>query len=172
MIGETSGQVRSDYRSKIIRLKKMVNIRSVLITILISLGVLLVISSYPTVATGWDILLRGETPWIGDTQLKLLSMDIPYTGNPSADVKYWATIKFDAGFKPEIRRACFNFSGDRQSCVDVQAKDVTYGHFRVAIHVPVGSKRVDCYAEYIRDGKTSRTNTITYYVIVLKKSEE
>ena len=149
----------------------MINIRSVLTTVLISLGVLLVISCYATVSTGWELLLRGETPSIGD-QLKLLSMDIPQTGNPSADVKYWATIKFDAGFKPEIRRACFNFSGDRQSCVDVQAKDVTYGHFRVAIHVPVGSKRVDCYAEYIRDGKTSRTNTITYYVIVLKKPEE
>jgi len=83
-----------------------------------SLGVLLLISSYATVSTGLELLLRGETPSIGD-QLKLLSMDIPLTGNPSADVKYWATIKFDAGFKPEIRRACFNFSGDKQSCVTV-----------------------------------------------------
>jgi hypothetical protein len=147
------------------------NIRSFLTTVLISVGVLLVISSYATVSTGWEFSLGGETPSIGD-QLKLLSMDIPLTGNPSADVKYWATIKFDAGFKPEIRRACFNFSGDRQSCVDVDAKDVTSGHFRVPIHVPVGSKRIDCYAEYIRGGKTSRTNTITYYVIVLKKPEE
>lgn len=166
------GKFEVSIESEIIRLKKMMNIRSFLTTVLISLGVLLVISSYATVSIGWDILLRGETPGIGDTQLKLLSMDIPYTGNPSADVKYWATIKFDAGFKPEIRRACFNFSGDRQSCVDVEAKDVTHGHFRVPIHVPMGSKRIDCYAEYIRDGKTSRTNTITYYVVVLKKSEE
>ena len=115
--------------------------------------------------------LGGETPPIGD-QLKLLSIDIPQTWNLSADVEYWATIKFETGFKPEIRRACFNFSGGGQSCVDVQAKDVTSGHFRVPIHVPVGSKRVDCFAEYIRDGKTHRTNTVTYYVIVLKKSEE
>jgi hypothetical protein len=149
----------------------VINIRSFLTAVLINLGVLLVISSYATVSTGWDLLLRGETPPIGD-QLKLLSMDIPLTGNPSADVKYWATIKFDAGFKPEIRRACFNFSGGGQSCVDVQAKDVTSGHFRVPIHVPVGTKRIDCYAEYIREGKISRTNTITYYVIVLKKPEE
>jgi hypothetical protein len=149
----------------------VINIKSVLTTVLIGLGVLLVISSYATVSTGWELPLGGETPSIGD-QLKLLSIDIPLTGNPSADVKYWATIKFDAGFKPEIRRACFNFSGGGQSCVDVQAKDVTSGYFRVPIHVPVGSKRIDCYAEYIRDGKTSRTNTITYYVIVLKKPEE
>ena len=77
-----------------------------------------------------------------------------------------------ADHKPEIRRACFNFPGDGQSCVDVQEKDVTYGHFRVPIHVPAGSKRIDCYAEYIRDGKTQRTNTVTYHVIVLKEPEE
>jgi hypothetical protein len=165
------GKLEVTIESEIIRLKKMMNMRSFLTTVLISLGVWLVISSYATVSTGWDLMLRGETPSIGD-QLKLLSMDIPLTGNPSADVKYWATIKFDAGFKPEIRRACFNFSGDRQSCVDVEAKDVTHGHFRVPIHVPAGSKRIDCYAEYIREGKTSRTNTITYYVIGLKKPEE
>lgn len=165
------GKFEPTIKSEIVRLKEVMNIKSVLSTVLISLGVLLVISSYATVSTGVDLLLRGETPSIGD-QLKLLSMDIPLTGNPSADVKYWATIKFDAGFKPEIRRARFNFSGGGQSCVDVEAKDVTHGHFRVPIHVPVGSKRIDCYAEYIRDGKTSRTNTITFYIIVLKKPEE
>jgi len=115
--------------------------------------------------------LEEKPPPIGD-QLKLLSIDIPQTWNLSVDVEYWATIKFETGFKPEIRRACFNFSGGGQSCVDVQAKDVTSGHFRVPIHVPVGSKRVDCFAEYIRDGKTHRTNTVTYHVIVLKKPEE
>ena len=149
----------------------MINIRSVLTAGLISLGVLLVISSYATVSTGRDLWLRGETPSVGD-HLKLLSMDIPQTWSPSADVKYWATIKFESGSIPEIRRACFSFSGGGQSCVDVEAKDVDYGHFRVPIHIPVGSKRIDCYAEYIRDGKLSRTNTITYYVIVLKKPEE
>jgi hypothetical protein len=157
--------------SKIIRLNEVTNIKPALTTVLISLGVLLIISSYATVSTGWELLPRGETQSVGD-HLKLLSMDIPLTGNPSADVEYWATIKFDAGFKPEIRRACFNFSGDRQSCVDVEAKDVTYGHFRVPIHVPADSKRIDCYAEYNRGGKTSRTNTITYYLIVLKKPKE
>ena len=153
------------------QLKEVMNIKSAFTAVLIGLGVLLVISSYATVSTGWELPFGGGTPPIGD-QLKLLSMDIPLTGNPSADVKYWATIKFDAGFKPEIRRACFNFSGGGQSCDDVQARDVTSGHFRVPIHVPVGSKRIECYAEYVRDGKTHRTNTITYYVIVLKKPEE
>jgi hypothetical protein len=165
------GKFEVAIKSGIIRLKRMINIRSVLTVVLIGLGVLLIIFSYATISTGWDLLLRRETPAIGD-HLKLLSMNIPLTGNPSADVKYWATIKFDAGFRPEVRRACFNFSGDRQSCVNVEAKDVTSGHFRVLIHIPEGSKRIDCYAEYVRDGKTSRTNTVTYYVIVLKKSDD
>ena len=52
---------------------------------------------------------------------------------------------------------------------------MTYGsnpYFHVPIHVPEGSKRIDCYAEYIRDGKTHRTNKVTYHVIVLKKPED
>jgi hypothetical protein len=93
----------------------------------------------------------------------------------AANVEYWTTINFVADRKPNILRACFNFSGGSQSCVDVQEKDVTYGlhtYFRVPIHVPAGSKKIDCYAEYIRDGKTQRTNIVTYYVIVLKEPEK
>ena len=145
--------------------------------VLINIAVLLVISSWATITEGqepsfnWEI--RQEPSGIGE--LKLLSMDIPQSWNLSTNIEYWATINFEADRNPKIRRACFNFSGGSQSCVDVQAKDVTYAshpYFRVPIHVPVGTKRIDCYAEYIRDGKTPRTNTVTYYVIILKKPEE
>ena len=131
-------------------------------SILMGVAILLAVSSCASVPKG---------P-LGPGEMRLLSLEVPDNGNLKMSVAYPLTIRFKADGRPEIRRACFNFSGDRQSCVDVEAKDVTYGHFRVPIHVPVGSKRIDCYAEYIRDGKTSRTNTITYYVIVLKKSEE
>ena len=139
--------------------------------VLMNIVVLLVISSRATVSSGWELPIGGGTRPIGD-QLRLVSMDIPQTWTPSSDVKYWATVKFDTGFKPEIHRACFTFSGGEKSCVDVEAKDVTSGHFRVPIHIPEGSKRIDCYAEYIQDKKTRRTNTVTYYVIILKKPEE
>jgi hypothetical protein len=36
----------------------------------------------------------------------------------------------------------------------------------------VGTKRIDCYAEYIQDRETKRTNTVTYHIIVLKRPEE
>ena len=152
------------------------NIKSVLTIVLISVGIWLVISSCATVTEGREgtFSLFG-TKGPSGREFKLLSIDIPLAGNLSADVEYWATINFEADRSPTIHRACFNFSGGSQSCVDVQAKDVTYPshpHFRVPIHIPVGTKRIDCYAEYIRDGKTQRTNTVTYHVIILKKPEE
>jgi hypothetical protein len=157
--------------------KKVMNIRSVLIVVLISVPALLVISSCATITEGPEgaTFSLGKKDPSAESEFRLLSIDIPLTGDLSADVEHWATINFEADPKPSIHRACFNFSGGEQSCVDVQAKDVSYGshpYFRVPIHVPVGSKKIDCYAEYIRDGKAHRTNTVTYHVIVLKKPEE
>jgi len=151
-------------------------IKSVLTIVFISGAVLLVICSCTTMTIGPDASLSiGTKVSSRGGELKLLNMDIPQTGHLSADVEYWTTIHFETDAKPEIRRACFNFSGGSQSCVDVQEKDVAYGshpHFRVSIHVPADSKRIECYAEYIRDGETRRTNTVTYYVVVLNKPEE
>jgi hypothetical protein len=151
-----------------------------LIAILMGVAVLIVISScanFSNITPGPEgsISLGTKDPRSSADELRLLSMDVPQIGNLSANVEYWTTINFVADRKPNILRVCFNFSGDGQSCVDVQEKDVTYGlhtYFRVPIHVPVGSKRIDCYAEYIRDGKTQRTNIVTYYVIVLKEPEK
>ena len=139
---------------------------------LMNIAVLLVISSWATITEGqegyFNWTLGKEPPSVGE--LKLLSIDIPQSWNLSTNIEYWTTINFEADRNPKIDRACFNFSGGSQSCVDVQAKDVTYAshpYFRVPIHVPVGTKRIDCYAEYIRNGKTQRTNTVTYNVIML-----
>ncbi len=121
-------------------------------------------------ASGRDHFRRQELSAVGP-HVKLISMEIPNTLTPAKDVKCWATIKYDSGMYPEFRRACFKFSDGEESCVDVEEKEVTSRNFRVPIHVPAGTKKIDCYAEYIRDGKVSRTNTITYYVITLKNPE-
>ena len=157
-------------------IKEVMDIKSILGILFIGGAVLAAISSCTTMTIGPDatLSLGTKAPSRGG-EFKLLGMDIPQTGYLSADVEYWTTIHFDADPKPDIRRVCFNFSGGSQSCVDVQAKDVTYGshpYFRVSIHVPVDSKKIDCYAEYVRDGETRRTNTVTYYVVALKKPEE
>ncbi len=151
--------------------------KSVSAIVLISVAALLVISSCATVTEGPEgrslSLGRKEPSGVVDT-VKLLSVDVPQSGNLSPNIAYWTTIHFDANVKPEIRRACFSFSGGGQTCVDVQAKDVIYGprsYFRVPILIPAGSRRIDCYAEYIRDGETRRTNTVTYRVILMKPEE-
>ena len=141
--------------------------------VLMNIAVLLVISSITEGQKGFfDGDFQKDPPSGG--KLKLISMDIPQSWNLSTNIEYWATINFEADRNPTIHRACFNFSGGSQSCVDVQAKDVTYAshpHFRVPIHVPVGTKRIGCYVEYIRNGETHRTNIVTYYIIVMKKPE-
>ena len=145
--------------------------------VLMTIAVLLIMSSWATVMEGQEGYFNWEfkkEPLSGG-ELKLLNMDIPQSWNLSTNTEYWATIKFEADRKPNIRRACFDFSGGNPSCVDVQAKDVRYpshSDFRVPIRIPVGTKKINCYAEYIRDGKAQRTNAITYHVIILKKPEE
>ncbi len=145
--------------------------------ILMNIAILLVICSCAiiTEGPGGASLSLGRKEPSSRGEFRLLSIEVPQSGDLSENVEYWTTVNFDADPKPEIRKACFNFSGGSQSCVDVQAKDVIYGlhsFFRVMIHLPAGTKRIDCYAEYIRDGKTHRTNTVTYYVVTLKKPEE
>ncbi len=130
---------------------------------------LLTIFSWANMASGWDHFRREEIPAV-EPHLRLISMDIPQTLTSTEDVKSWANIKYDSGMKPEILRACFNFSGIGESCVDVEEKNVTSRNFQVLIHVPMGTKKIDCYAEYIRDRKISLTNTITYYLITLKNN--
>jgi len=142
--------------------------------VLMNIALLLVISSWATITGGdesyFNRSFQLETPITSN--LRLISMDIPQSWDLSTNMEYWATVKFDADRDQKIQRACFNFSGGSQSCVDVQQKDVSYGshpYFRVSIRIPAGSKKIECYAEYIQNGETRRTNTITYYLVVLKK---
>jgi hypothetical protein len=142
--------------------------------VLMNIAVLLVISSWATITEGAEGYFNRDyqIETYSTAKLKLISMDIPQSWDLSTNMEYWATIKFDADRDQKIQRACFNFSGGSRSCVDVQGKDVSYGlhpHFRVSIRIPAGSKRIECYAEYIQNGETQRTNTITYYLIILKK---
>jgi hypothetical protein len=131
--------------------------KNVLPIVLISLVVLLTIFSCATVP---------KEP-LGGGELRLLSIEVPQMGSLRAHVEYFISINFEANGNPEISRACFYFSGDGRNCVDVQGKYMTYGphaNFRVPIHVPDGSYRLECYAEYIRNGETQRTNTVSSHV--------
>lgn len=118
--------------------------------ILMSVAILLAISSCATVRKG---------------ELRLLSIDVPEKENLKTNVQFWVRINFEADGNPEIRRACFFWSGNGPYCVNV--KDVKYGsfaYFQVPLYARLGSDSLQCYVEYVRDGKIQRSNAVASFV--------
>ena len=76
--------------------------RSILIAVLVGGVVILSISSCATVPK--EPLASGE--------LRLLSMQVPMKEDIKVNFPFMANINFEADSKPEIRTACFSFSGD------------------------------------------------------------
>ena len=128
--------------------------RSILVTVLLSGVVLVIASSCATVPK--EPLASGE--------VRLLSIDV-LGSSIEANVSFPVDIFFEAAGKPEIKRACFYESGEGPYCFD--ASDISYltwGTKRAfQVYLPglnPGSNRVECYAEYLRDGETRKTNVI------------
>jgi hypothetical protein len=131
--------------------------KNVLLVVFMSIAVLSITSSCATVP---------KEP-LGAGELRLLSLDAPQGGILIANVENWITINFVAAGNPKISTACFQFLGDDLECVDVRQRYVTYGsraNFRVPLLIPRGEGILACYAEYIRNGETQRTNTVSSFV--------
>jgi hypothetical protein len=91
---------------------------------------------------------------------------------------YEVKITFEADGEPTIRRACFSWSPAGTStvvlspnCFAVKPKDVEFGsprNFRVTLPavLKLGNNIFECYAEYLKDGRTLRTNVINFFVTV------
>jgi hypothetical protein len=133
--------------------------KSISIAFLMIGAVLLGISSCATVPT--KPLAPGE--------LRLLSMLLPEKENIRVNLPFVVNISFEADGKPEIRTACFYFSGDGPYCFKVT--DVNYGSpgtIKVQIHTKnAGSRLLECYVLYIRDGKIQPTNVVSTYFRVI-----
>ena len=129
--------------------------KKVLNSLLMGAAILLVISSCSTAPKG--PLEPGE--------MRLLSLNVPENGNLKVNIVYPLTIKFKADGHPEVRRACFTWSDDGLRCIPV--KNVKYGsdaQLEVPFYAPPGHHFLECYVEYVRDGKVRRTNTVSSYV--------
>jgi hypothetical protein len=116
--------------------------------LLMSLVILLAISSCIT-------LKKGE--------LRLLDMEILDSRRVRANLQFWVRVNFEADGNPEIRRACFYWTGDGPYCVDVDVKNVEYGsfaYFDVPLDARYGSALLQCYVEYLRDEKIQRSNAV------------
>ena len=123
----------------------------ILMVVLMGVAVLLITSSC---ATAPKPLAPGE--------LRLVGVRVPKDENIKVNIPFLVNINFEAGGQPEIRAACFSFSGDGPHCSKVT--DVVYGSpgaIQVETHTKnSGSIQMECYVTYIRDGKLEATNVI------------
>jgi len=133
--------------------------RSMLMIILLSEIVLVGASSCATMSKA--PLTSGE--------LRLLSIDVVGAG-VEANSSFAVNVFFEAAGNPKIRRACFYESGEEPSCFDVSDRSYlilgTKRAFQVYLPgINVGSHRVECYVEYVRDGETRKTNVVSTQII-------
>ncbi len=134
--------------------------KPILLTIWLGAIVLLGASSCATVSK--EPLAPGE--------VRLVSMDVVGAGL-EANSSFAVNIFFGAAGNPEIKRVCF-YETRRwwRYCSDVSdASYFTLGKKRAfQVRLPgidPGSHRVECYAEYVRDGEIRRTNVVFTQII-------
>lgn len=126
---------------------------------ILTVGIFLFFVSCATVPT--ELLASGE--------LRLLSMKVPKDDEIRVNLPLTVNISFEADGKPEIRTACFYFSGDGPYCL--KAMHVNYGppgtiKVQVRAKTP-GSYLLEGYILYVRDGKLQPSNVIATHVRVV-----
>ena len=123
-----------------------------------SVIVLLLVSSCATV----------PTEPLASRELRLLSIH-PEKGDIRVNFPFVVNINFETDGKPEIRTACFYFSGDGPYCYKVT--DVNYGSpgaIKVQVHAKnSGSYSLESYVYYLRDGKVQPTNVVNCNIRVI-----
>jgi len=133
--------------------------RSIWITVLIGGIVILLISSCATVSK--EPIASGE--------LRLLSIHVSMKEDIKVNFPFVVNVNFEADGKPEIRTACFSFSGDGPYCVKVT--DVNYGSpgtIKVQVRAKnSGSHALESYVYYIKDGKVKPTNVVGSQIRVI-----
>jgi hypothetical protein len=124
-------------------------------------------------AAGFFLLLASScatvpTEPLASGELRLLSMHAE-RGDIRVNFPFVVNINFEADGKPEIRTACFSFSGDGPYCFKVT--DVNYGSpgtIKVQVRAKnSGSHALESYAYYIRDGKVQPTNVVNCNIRVI-----
>jgi hypothetical protein len=126
--------------------------KPIFIGVLMAAAVLLGISSCATV----------PTEPLGEGELRLLRMEAPENGNLVLGLSYKFNISFEADGHPEIIRAVCFCSNNGPYINKVE--DVKYGseaNFNVYLFAcDRGSQSLECYVDYVRDGKRKRSNSV------------
>ena len=134
--------------------------RSTFIAVLVGCGFLLV-SSCASVPTG--PLAEGE--------VRLLSVQAQGTDVVRVAIPFVVNINFQADGNPEIKKACFLWSGEGPYCVNVTDKDyVEAKKIQVKTTNPgtmlSGSHTLECYFQYVYNGKTITTNVVNTHIFL------
>ncbi len=95
-------------------------------------------------------------------ELRLVSIQVPEKENIQVNTPFLVKINFEADGEPEIRAACFYFSGVGPHCSKVT--DAIYGSLGT-IQVQTRTKDsssnyLECFVKYIRNGEIQTTNAI------------
>ena len=135
--------------------------KSIFMVALMAIAVLLMVPSCATVST--KPLTPGE--------VKLLGINIRETGDMRANLQYLVDISFEADGRPEIRSACFSWSGEGPYCFKV--RDVNYGSGTIRVDFrsspDKGHHILESYVLYTGDGRTRSTNVVRTNISVIAK---
>jgi hypothetical protein len=100
-------------------------------------------------------------------EIRLLSMEALGSGIKEG-AAFPVNVFFEGEGRVEIKRACFYESKERQYCSEVSY--VTLGTKRAfQVYLPstkAGSYRVECHAEYVRNGEIRKTNVIATQISI------
>ena len=108
-------------------------------------------------------------------EMRLLRLEPP-TGEVLANIQYVYTVLFESDGKPRVTRVCFYWSNDGPYCV--RPKKVEYGspgtiEVELRARPPgassFGTYDLETYVEYIREGKSTRTNIVSNHITVFLK---
>ena len=140
--------------------KRFVSIGPIWLVILTSIIVLLGASSCATLS---------KTP-LAPGEVKLLSMNVVGAGL-EARSSFAVNIFFEAAGHPEIKKVCFYETRQWwRYCFDLSDRSYftlgTRKGFQVWLPgIDPGSHRIECYAEYVRDGEIRSTNLVFTQII-------
>src|SRR4030042_4359954 len=119
-------------------------------------GLILMSIVLPLAISSCTMVKKGE--------LRLLNnMEILDSERLRTNLQFWVRVYFEADGQPEIRRACFYWTGEGPHCVPVPVKNILYGsvaYFEVPLSARFGTNTLQCYVEYLRDEKIERINTV------------
>jgi len=124
---------------------------NLLVAVLTGGVIFFLLTSCATVPTETEPLTPGE--------LRLLRLSVPGGHSIRTSTEYQVQIEYEAEEKPEIKRICFYYSGDGPYCTPKW--EASSGTITLWLRADrTGPHRLECYVEYIRDGKVQRTNSV------------